>query len=400
MGVYSLNRSSLGSYSPEEIIANENYVGGIGAAQIMIDNAMNDQAMFEAVIANDFAEAYASLNEGAEVSVLTEASLGGAFDKVKAMLKKIWEKIKGLFETFIAKVKNVVIRDNKKYVDAYKKKVLAKNLSKMKYKFCDKKEKGFKDLSDCVYGAVDKAEEACVIFNKGKVTEEALKTKEDEIYDEDALDNILSECISGTSVSSFYKDAHEACFDDEEEREGLSPATLTELMITLVNSDKALKEVNKAKANADKVFSKTLQSIDKAKNNMIKAIPPTKGAVSLSADDTNITVYGGKDRDGKEVKDKRVPFSNSSTKKSVDNNLQLKGLNLIEKSVTISGNAVTMISNALIKETKFEIAQARKVFAKAAAFNEKAVKENALLVEAAGEVAEWEVEEAFENFEM
>ena len=167
-------------------------------------------------------------------------------------------------------------------------------------------------------------------------------------------------------------------------------------MSSIINYDKALKEINKAKSNADKVFSKTLQSIDKAKNNMIKVIAPSKG--SIGSDDTNVTVHGGKSN-GESVPDRTVKMNNYKSD-SNKNSLQLKGLNVMEKAVTICGNSVTMVANSLIKETKFGIAQERKVFAKAAAFNEKAVKENALLVEAAGEVAEWEVEEAFENFEM
>ena len=61
---------------------------------------------------------------------------------------------------------------------------------------------------------------------------------------------------------------------------------------------------------------------------------------------------------------------------------------------------MSRISGVLIAETKFEIKQARRVFAQAAAFNAKAVKENALLVEAAGDAAEYEVESSFNDYEM
>ena len=55
---------------------------------------------------------------------------------------------------------------------------------------------------------------------------------------------------------------------------------------------------------------------------------------------------------------------------------------------------------ALMAETKALIKQSRRVFAQAVSFNPKAVKENALLIEAVGEAAEYEVESSLNDYEI
>ena len=56
MGMFSRNRTSLGSYSGDEIIANENYYGELGALQIALEGVQNDQDIFMACLENDFEE--------------------------------------------------------------------------------------------------------------------------------------------------------------------------------------------------------------------------------------------------------------------------------------------------------------------------------------------------------
>ena len=104
-----------------DVQANESYVGTLGCYNALIDMERNNRAIFEAGIARDFQGAV-MVNEGAseeELLAFTEASLGGVISSLKAMLKKIWEKIKGVFNTFLKKLDTVIIRDNKKFVDKY-----------------------------------------------------------------------------------------------------------------------------------------------------------------------------------------------------------------------------------------------------------------------------------------
>lgn len=363
MGVYSSNRSQLGMYNSDEIIANENYMGVTGAYQMMIEGFQNDQAIFESVLATDFMEA-AAIQEGAAIEVVTEASLSGFIEKMKELVKKAWEKIKGLFQTFIAKINNVVIRDNKKFVDKYKKEVLTKNLSKMKYKWAAPK--GHLNNLESLVGAAGASIDELLV--------EAL-SKDINKINEEADNGELLEDLLGCEAKEFAKETHEQCFEDLEEVEGLDSSRLTYCMDVLISSSKTLKRVEKAKAEADKAYSNMLKEIEKAKNVAVKNVP--------SKDDKEITAKVG---DGYEVKGKATNV--------------MARLNTMTKVINVGNTAMSKISAALIAETKFEIKQARRVFAQAAAFNAKAVKENALLVEAAGDAAEYEVESSFNDYEM
>lgn len=355
MGVYSSNRTQLGMYNSDEIVANENYFGVVGACQMMLEGFQNDQAIFESVLAADFMEAVAVQEGAVEYSVVNEASLGGFIDKLKEMVKKIWEKIKGLFQTFMTKINNVVIRDNKKFVDKYKKEVFSKNLGKMKYKWAEPKEAGFKALSaKAAAKELTDAMDDCI----GRSANELNKIAE-EANNGDLLEKLL-----GCEPKEFNKEMHEKCFDDEEEVEGLSSARLTECVDTLINSNTSLKNIEDAKKASDKVFGDILKSIEKCKNGLLK----------------------------------NVPEKDEEKRKGTE--LEMTRLNTMQKVVSVTNTGISKISSVLMTETKFLIKQSRRVFAQAAAFNPKAVKENALLVEAAADAAEYEVESSFNDYEM
>lgn len=363
MGVYSSNRSQLGMYNSDEIIANENYMGVTGAYQMMIEGFQNDQAIFESVLATDFMEAVA-IQEGAAIEVVNEASLSGFIEKMKELIKKAWEKIKGLFQTFITKINNVVIRDNKKFVDKYKKDVLTKNLSKMKYKWAQPK--GYLSNLETVVGTVGSDIDGLLV--------DAL-TKDINKLNEEADNGDLLEELLGCEPKEFAKETHEHCFEDLEEVEGLDSSRVTYCMDVLINSSKTLKRIEKAKSEADKAYSNMLKQIEKARNVALKNIPSDK--------DNKTSVKVGDD------------YNVKGTATDV-----MARLNTMTKVINIGNTSMSKISGALIAETKFEIKQARRVFAQAAAFNAKAVKENALLVEAAGDAAEYEVESSFNDYEM
>lgn len=355
MGVYSSNRTQLGMYNSDEIVANENYYGVVGACQMMLEGFQNDQAIFESVLAADFMEAVAVQEGAVEYSVVNEASVSGFIDKLKELVKKIWEKIKGLFQTFMTKINNVVIRDNKKFVDKYKKEVFSKNLGKMKYKWAEPKEAGFMGLAKKIeVSEISDNMDDC----QNKSADELKKIAE-------AADNgDMLEQILGCEAKEFAKEAHEKCFDDEEEVEGLSSARLTECVDTLINSKKSLKNIEDAKKLADKAFNEMLKSIEKSRNTLLKSIPEKDEA------------------------------------KRAETDLAMTKLNTMHKVVSVSNTGMSKITSVLMTETKFMIKQSRRVFAQAAAFNPKAVKENALLVEAAGDAAEYELESSLNDYEM
>ena len=196
----------------------------------------------------------------------------------------------------------------------------------------------------------------------------------------EAADNgDLLEALLGCEPKEFTKEIHEKCFADEEEEEGLSTSRLTECMDTLINSSKTLKSVEDNNKKFDKEFSSMLKAIDKARNTLVGKMPSNANK-NVSVDIKNgDTEYGMSQKTGTDA---------------------MASLNAMTKIINIGNTAFSKFAAANIAETKFKIKQARRVFAQAAAFNAKAVKENALLVEAAGDAAEYEVESSFNDYEM
>lgn len=347
MGVYSNNRTQLGAYSADEIVANENYSYQTGLLEMIIDNHRNDQAIFEAVITNDFKEASGIIEES---SVLLEASF---VDKIKETLKKGWEKIKAFFKSFITKMTAIITRDNKELVNKYKKEVVGKDLSKMKFKWSEpkarfnKSDNGLDDLGDTLTD----------IYDHIMTTNNFDKEKE-EIEASDAIDKILSEVVTNTTASEFAKDFHNECFEDQDVVEGLKSDKLMKIMNVLTNSSDSLKNVNKASKDIDKIYSNMFKTIEKDKNKTLK-------------DETNQA-----------------------------NSDMVKRQNLAYKAVQLMQTSSQKTSGCIVDAVKFHITQCRRVFVQAASFNPKSVREDAMLIEAIGESVEFEIMSTFADYSL
>lgn len=386
MGLYGRNTTSLGGHY--DVVANENYRGVDGALIALTEGYVNDQAIFEAVIGQDFAEAYA-FSEGCELELVTESALSGAFDKLKAFVKKIWEKIKGLFKSFMTKLNSVIIRDNKKFVEKYKKEVTTKNLSKMKYKWCEPQSKGFDELRNALDDDLTATSVSLKLQDIFNYTENQIKKANEDIDDGDAEEDLLTSFLASgnsTDSSSFSKDVHDECFDSEDTEEGLDTVRLNSIMKVLDGSAKELDNIKKAQSNVDKVFSNTLKEIDNAQKKVLNKIPKNAGDEAES--------YSVK------IKSSSIPDSSIDSSAGT-NNIQNNRLSLAHRVVSLMNTCYTKATSALIAETKFLIKQARSVFVKAAAYratNESMYSDYTYL-DAVAESAGFEIESAFEDYE-
>ena len=381
MGIYSSNRTGLDYYSGEEIVADESYVGTLGCYNALIDMERNNRAIFEAGIARDFQGAV-MVNEGAseeELLAFTEASLGGFFEAFKSMVKKIWEKIKGVFSTFLKKLDTVIIRDNKKFVDKYQRQVRTKNLSKLKYKYC-KELAGFKELKDALDPGTALQGEALTIL--GVLDNESTADSWKKRIDDGDLESYLIEgCVSSklknVEMKDLAKEIHEMCFDSEESEEGLDSARLTNIILDL-QGDKIKKEITTAQKKTDKHFSTILKRVESYSKELGKAKKGDSVSIPTDADD-------------------------GSSKKNIADDQQ------VTDSLNVSGIVQTCLSTlesihnrvvaCFLNEHKFKISQSRRVFAKAVSYNDKA-KNEATYLDAVEEAAEYEINEMFENYEF
>ena len=145
MGTFSQYAMTGATSLGEPIVANESYIGAIGAYECMEESCRNDRAIFEHVLGCDFAEAMA--NHGAitesDFDVLNEASGTGIFSKVIEFFRKLGEKIKGIIQNAIDKITAMCTKDGKELYNKFKKQINEKmsdgtySPDHFKYKWCD-----------------------------------------------------------------------------------------------------------------------------------------------------------------------------------------------------------------------------------------------------------------------
>ena len=426
MGVYSQYNISSGS----KVAANEAYEGAIGAYQMIEESEINSYTIFESIIGRDFAETMNAYDESviteSEMMAINEQSSEGIWAKVVAFVKKVWEKIKGILNSIKTKIQSVFIRDGKELYNKYKKiinnKVNNGKLSDFKFKWKDLQDSNvsgtsitgetfgikLKDLlskSEMVYemqynlktaktiknkiemndtkdfyvrqrakgkntgGAFD-SKDGIKYSNKGEDIASINDTSEDKgmknirPYTSDETTDMLEEalgvlCGSSTSVSAkeFAKEFHDNIFKDEEEKDNISKY-IGEIETTLQNT-KLIKGIEDAEKESDRSFKASKKEAEDIQKQMQKA-NSDKATQSTFAAASN-----------------RLAGRTTTC------------LNLISKA---SG----MLFSAATSCTKEYIKQCRSVWIKAAAYNQKkAPYEEATLLEAMGDVSDYEVDEMF-----
>ena len=128
--IYSTNRTaSLGEITVD---VNESYFGA-GALDFMQENAQDELALFEAAIKSDIDEVLIG-ESTSELEALNEGFIQNASNKIKEMMRKFIEWLKAVTRSAIAKLSQLLVRDNAKFVKIAKKKIQTMpNPGKFKY---------------------------------------------------------------------------------------------------------------------------------------------------------------------------------------------------------------------------------------------------------------------------
>lgn len=412
MGVYSLNRTNLSYYDESEIIADESYNGVAGCYQAMIDMEANNHAIFEETLQIDFLEA-TYIHEGRDeddIYALQEASVAGIFDRIKAFIKKVWEKIKGIFKNFIAKIHTTIGRDNKALLKKYQKEILKKDKSKIKYKWCNPTGKLEGEVQKAIEGNQLKPIAQNVLKNvSNKANSSQFKKIKDAMDDGDYYDKVLKSILpSLDEYKTMEKDMHELCFDSAESEEGVSSARLSAVFKDM-EGDKTVTNIEKAQKETNKYFANIMSDLDKASSAAAKLKLTGDGSDNLDK------VAKGKYRkDGKlvsyDTNDIDITYAHGD-----DNGHGVSGpsgysrkelMNIYVENAGIAQQAIQQIEavhNRLVacflREHKFQISQSKKLFSKLASYNPKAKNEAAeLYYDAVAEAAEFELNMEFEAY--
>lgn len=311
---------------------------------VMIESCENQEKLFTAAIFCDMQEA-AMLHEGAaveDIEAFQEASIKGFIQKIKEFVKKVWAKIKAVFKSIIAKLDSWFMTNNKKFASKYEKVLNSKDLTKFKVNM--EKPKEFPTINPVTISAGDFDESADTMFEK-------------------AVKDFIGKEVSR---SSFKSDFHKLCFEDSSEA---TDKAVVDSAIGRLKGKDIVKEMKKKESGMDKALKGISSSIDK-----VEKAGDSGASVSYDDDTKKYTAKGN-----------NAPGANKT-----------KNFSNLRSAVSAYCNAATMITGALVTEAKFQVAQDRRIVAKAVAWNPKkhmneSYKEADEIATFISEAAEWEM---------
>ena len=352
MGVYSQNRTFLAE--GVEVAALEGYNGITGANIAMIEGIQEDQAMFEAVIANDFAIAESAASgvvTESEIQAITEGTFDTIVQKIKELLQKLMSVVAGITKKFTAKLAGLLIRDNKTLVTALKKRINKTDFSKFDAKFIKSKNKidytmvsnaGAEFIKE--YDKLDNVKTKDALSNSKKALEDQIE----KIY-------AVSAGVNGAiSASEFKSTLHKNCFEEKE-----SVAVMSDIVAAMNNLTNWKDYISKIK--------KAESSVKKTANSMVN----------------------------------KAKKQNKSASSDIKDGEQLSDANIAQAKYDIASayrSAILSILKGMMSEIKFGIKQDRSLVVKAAAYTPaKHESVEPEYFEALTEASDFEVDTTFED---
>lgn len=399
MSVYSQYGMGTSSAS-SNIIADESYSGFEGAFRMIEESVQNEHAIFEAIIKQDFAEAYNRINPAivseSQLVAIQEANGTGVWGKILDFIESIGAKIMGIIKTLMDKIQSVFIRDGKELVKKFEKQINAKmaqgKYTKMKFKYSKPKNEGISNdtLESKLTGVLKTTLEDCSnLFSKAvevkKLNDDSLKhtgsmakfgsaeynhtgttTKIKPFTEDDKID-MLEKALGGlagtgsSTIKEFNKDFDAYVFNDIEEIEGYSSALNTTIKENLTETKKNLDTLSKNKRSTESFIA----SLRKQTKDIQKKATDAMGKDKAYTND----VYKGNAVAG------RVNTC----------------LSIYSK---VSANYYGALGSAIKKDLK----QCRSIYVKAATYNQKqSVEDQAILMTAVRESSDYEVDEMFDS---
>ena len=364
-----------GNYTVE---AAEGYPGGIGCQIAALEAAQTDFSFLTAFVQSDARE-IGMVREGAgneEMYSMLEGAISDAWDKLKEWVKKIWEKIKGIFKSFIARLEDFMGKNGYAYYEKYRKilfdgtpiKDLKAKYSKVDDTALSKLLTGLK-MGEVLPDALDDSSTGVVKVNDDK--------DQSEIVDE-FLSKLLDD---STDKKSFKKDFHDKCFESEV-NEDLETGSIPTYVKYISDKKSIIEKFEKQRDLIDKGLKKISNDIDK---------------MALHAIDDKVKNKANTSDDGIADGDTYVGFDSNNKPKKVYKKANQSRIARAQRRVSAVQSAITTYNSASMEAGKFAIAQSRRIAAVIVAYKMRHKNEGFSGVEMSdelytiiGEAAEYE----------
>lgn len=154
--IFNSNTTSLGT---DHYAMAEGYDCSYGCALALVESARNEYKMFRAMLDIDARELQIQRESSgyvaeSQVMVLTESAISGIWNKIKELFKKLAEKLKAIFHTFMSKINGLYMKD-KELVKKYSKELYRKsNIGKLEVKWINYNDK-FREAYKSAVNGID-----------------------------------------------------------------------------------------------------------------------------------------------------------------------------------------------------------------------------------------------------
>lgn len=327
--------------------------------RMLMEAKQNDFALFTGIITNDIE--CCLTEDAAVVQAIEEASVKGIWDSIVSIFEKLIAKIKGLFQTFMAKL-SANAKDTQKLYKKYNGTIRYKDLTGFKMKARQFNADAYSKVSDF------KGDELSVMVSKaGDVSGEGGETKIIDAVKGNFPEVIVSACDE--KLSNMDEAFDKTCFAEEKEMTFTgSEVADSDWIGGLLNTTAAdaIKNLKKANAEVEKALAKQLAEAKKRQKY------------------ANAAIKKGPIEDGEH----KGMYADSKTNGMLNKNMTDEGPERdkikygtkedFEKASKDAGNAVSVMSkyqtvliaynSARLDTIKKAITQAKKIFAGAAAY--------------------------------
>jgi hypothetical protein len=437
MGIYTSNRY-FGGNTPDyaaSIPANEAYNAAFGCAHIMADCQANDMALFEAAIYSDIQEVM-SIQEGYQV--VNENAFTNVIDNIRKMFEKLVAKIKGIFKAFIAKL-DAFSKSGVDLVKKYDKQIMeCKNWKKFKLKGIRKPKDAGTDLKiDTAFST--SGQSIAIGGDRYKIAQNGeYNPNIDNLDSAEAVKNCdASElkdkltkmyCNKADEFKNLAEELEKACWDEATDIDGEDDKISYEFFSAawikgVLNNKKLIENAEKFSNNLNKAMNDIIDDLKKTGEKLSDAYTKDAGARAVLSADKNFSRTVGTDY---KTKKSALDFNAGekegdwgTTDKSADSDYEDNGkdgaekrwrkkgtgvevselqkiVQAMQKIATNEQEVVTKFSSEYLAQTKFAMAQAKKIYSAAASYSSTEHKESYEYYNALGECA---AEQVYQNFE-
>ena len=382
-----------GNYTVE---AAEGYSGGIGCQIAALEATQTDFSFLTAFVQSDARE-IGMVREGAgfeEIHAMLEGAVADAWQKLKEWVKKIWEKIKGIFKAFIARLEDFMGKNGYAYYEKYRKILFdGTPIKDLKAKYSKVDDTALSDLLtglDMSKVLPNALNERTVIVNDDK--------DQSELVDE-YLGKMLDE---STDRKSFKKDFHDKCFESEV-NEDLETGNIPTYVKYISDKKSIIEKFEKQRNAIDKGMQQISRDFDKLAD---KAADKVANGSKSSANVIDTKGMHTGFATGKSGKNNQtvIKTDKDDNGQPVDTMTSQDAISKARRAISGLQTALTTYNSASMEAGKFAIAQSRRIAAVIVAYKMRHKNEGFSGVEMSdelytiiGEAAEYEALSAMDD---